>query len=107
MQEIIAVTRLSKAYHGKRVLEDLSFSVGSGKVLGLLGANGAGKSTSIECILGTRKLDGGTVRILGKDPRKERKQLFQRIENIGMAAAVMLVIAVLCTGISVKCFKWE
>ena len=51
----------------------------SGTVFGLLGANGAGKSTTIECILGTKQADAGTVRLLGQDPKKSRRALFQRI----------------------------
>lgn len=51
----------------------------SGTVFGLLGANGAGKSTTIECMLGTKQADTGTVRLLGQAPEKHRRQLFQRI----------------------------
>ena len=51
----------------------------SGTVFGLLGANGAGKSTTIECILGTKQADAGTVRLLGQDPKKRRRALFERI----------------------------
>ena len=46
---------------------------------GLLGANGAGKSTTIECVLGTRKADSGSARILGLDPWKDRKRLFEQV----------------------------
>lgn len=79
MQEVITVNQLSKSYNGKVVLENLSFSLDKGRVLGLIGANGAGKSTSIECILGTKKKDGGKVRILGKNPMQHRKTLFQKV----------------------------
>ena len=51
----------------------------SGTVFGLLGANGAGKSTTIECMLGTKQADAGTVRLLGQDPKKRRRALFERI----------------------------
>ena len=50
-----------------------------GTVFGLLGANGAGKSTTIECMLGTRKPDAGTVSILGMNPLLQRKQLFEDV----------------------------
>lgn len=68
MSEAIYVEGLSRAYNGKTVLNKLDLSVKSGTVFGLLGANGAGKSTTIECILGTKKADAGTVRLLGQDP---------------------------------------
>ena len=57
----------------------MDLSVKRGTVFGLLGANGAGKSTTIECILGTRRADSGTVSILGRNPGKERGTLFQRV----------------------------
>ncbi len=79
METIIQITGLGKSYAGKKVIENLNLSVKAGEVYGLLGANGAGKSTTIECILGTRKADAGTVRILGLDPRENRKQLFQQV----------------------------
>ena len=79
MEKTIQISGLSKSYDGKKVIENLSFSVAAGEVYGLLGANGAGKSTAIECILGTKKADSGTVRILGLDPRTERKQLFEQV----------------------------
>ena len=79
MSEAILVEGLTKAYHGKTVVGHLNLSVKSGTVFGLLGANGAGKSTTIECILGTKQADAGTVRLLGQDPKKCRCALFQRI----------------------------
>ena len=79
MSEAIFVEGLTKAYHGKTVVDHLDLSVKSGTVFGLLGANGAGKSTTIECMLGTKQADAGTVRLLGQDPKKRRRALFQRI----------------------------
>ena len=79
MSEAIFVEGLSKAYHGKTVVNHLNLSVKSGMVFGLLGANGAGKSTTIECMLGTKQADSGTVRLLEQDPKKNRRALFQRI----------------------------
>ena len=79
MSEAVFVERLTKSYHGKTVVDHLSLSVQSGTVFGLLGANGAGKSTTIECILGTKQADAGMVRLLGQDPKKRRRALFERI----------------------------
>ena len=78
MSEAIFVEGLTKSYNGKTVVDHLDLSVKSGTVFGLLGANGAGKSTAIECILGTKQADSGTVRLLGQDPKK-RRTLFERI----------------------------
>lgn len=79
MSEAVWVQGLTKSYNGKTVVDHLDLSVPRGTVFGLLGANGAGKSTTIECILGTRQPDAGTVRLLGQSPNKRRSALFQRI----------------------------
>lgn len=79
MEYAIQVENLSKTYGDVRAVQDLSFAVKRGTVFGLLGANGAGKSTTLECILGTRRPDGGRARILGMDPRAERRRLFERV----------------------------
>ena len=76
MNEIISVKRLSKSYGGLSAVRDLNLSVMQGTIFGLLGANGAGKSTTIECMLGTKNPDTGTVSILGMNPFRQRKQLF-------------------------------
>lgn len=79
MRQVIKADHLCKSYGNNVAVKDLSFSVEQGTVFGLLGANGAGKSTTIECILGTKKADGGTVEILGKSPFHDRKALFERV----------------------------
>ena len=79
MEPSIEVKNLCKSYGRIRAAENVSFSIGRGEVFGLLGANGAGKSTIIECILGTKRQDGGTVSILGMSPQKDRKKLFERV----------------------------
>ena len=60
MSEAVFVQGLTKTYGGKTVVDHLNLSVSSGTVFGLLGANGAGKSTTIECMLGTKEADAGT-----------------------------------------------
>ena len=63
MQTAIHVAQLSKSYGNRLAVDNISLSVECGTVFGLLGANGAGKSTTIECILGTRNADSGTVTV--------------------------------------------
>ena len=79
MEYAIEVSGLTKTYGGRRAVDGLSFCVPRGTVFGLLGANGAGKSTTIECMLGTKWMDAGRVRILGMDPVRERRALFERV----------------------------
>lgn len=79
METCIKVTNLKKTYNGRTVVDDLSFEVKKGECFGFLGHNGAGKSTTIETMLGLKKADGGSAVILGKDPKKNRKELFEKI----------------------------
>ncbi len=79
MEAVIEVQGLSKSYSGVPAICGINISVEKGEVFGLLGANGAGKSTTIECILGTRKADEGNAVILGRNPLQERKQLFEKV----------------------------
>ncbi len=79
MDEVIHVEQLSKSYGKLLAVNHLNLSVKRGTVFGLLGANGAGKSTAVECILGTKKPDEGTVSILRLNPHTERKKLFEKV----------------------------
>lgn len=79
MNPVIKVEHLSKSYDGVPAVSDLTITVDCGEVYGLLGANGAGKSTTIECILGTKTADSGTIRVLGMNPTHDRKKLFERV----------------------------
>lgn len=79
METTIEVKDLCKSYSRLTAVKNLNISVHRGEVFGLLGANGAGKSTTMECILGTKRQDHGTVAVLGMNPQKERRSLFERI----------------------------
>ena len=79
MEKAIVADGLKKTYGNVRAVDDLSFSVAGGEIFGLLGANGAGKSTTIECILGTKRADSGKISVLGMDPLADRKRLFQEV----------------------------
>ena len=63
---IIEIDAISKRFDGHTVLRSLTWSVARGQVVGLLGRTGAGKSTLIECLLGLREVEGGTVKIFGE-----------------------------------------
>jgi ABC-2 type transport system ATP-binding protein len=76
---VIEVTDLRKAYRGREALHGVSFTVEQGEIFGLVGPNGAGKTTTVECVEGLRHPDGGTVRVLGLDPRRQGLQLRRRI----------------------------
>ena len=75
----VSVRNLTKSFTGRRVVDDLSFDVQKGEVFALLGHNGAGKSTTIDLILGLKTPDGGSAKLLGMDAAKNRKQVFERV----------------------------
>ncbi|HEX7957511.1 MAG TPA: ABC transporter ATP-binding protein [Pyrinomonadaceae bacterium] len=70
------VRSLSKSFKGVRVLEDVSFDVGQGEALVLLGASGSGKTTILRIIAGLEQPDAGRVHLHGRDvtdlPARER-----------------------------------
>lgn len=78
MEKALVVHELAKSYGSLKAVEHLSLELEKGEIFGLLGHNGAGKTTSIECILGVKKADSGTVYIFGRDPRKQRRQIFEK-----------------------------
>lgn len=79
MKSVISVKQLKKFYGNKTAVDGISLEVEEGSIFGLLGHNGAGKSTTIECILGTKGFEEGEVTILSQNPSGNRKQLFQRV----------------------------
>jgi len=69
---VIEIDHLSKSYGAKRAVVDVSLSVEDGEIFGILGPNGSGKTTTVECVSGLRRRDGGSVRVLGADPQTDR-----------------------------------
>ncbi len=77
--KIIEIERLTKSYDKIIAINNLSINVKKGEIYGLLGINGAGKTTTLECVLGIKDFDKGNVRILGVDPCKKRRKLFENV----------------------------
>ncbi len=67
---MITIKNLSKRYGDKLAVDDLTFSVAPGEVLGFLGANGAGKSTTMRMIAGFISPTAGQVSVCGHDIEK-------------------------------------
>lgn len=78
MENCIEVKGITKKYP-RFSLKDVSFSVPCGSVVGFIGENGAGKSTSIKAILGLVKPDGGEITVLGEDSRKLTAETKEKI----------------------------
>lgn len=64
---LLEVRSLTKSFYGVKAVSDLTFSVQPGSVTGLIGPNGCGKSTTIDCITGFQSLDGGSVLLAGEN----------------------------------------
>lgn len=79
MSVCIEVNNLTKKFKGRTVVDQLSFHVQEKETFGLLGHNGAGKSTTIETMLGLKKPDGGEALIMGKNAARHRKKLFEKV----------------------------
>ena len=71
--QIAEIDRLSYAYSGNLVLNNISFTSDEGDILGIIGPNGAGKTTLFSCMLGLLDDYTGTIKILGDDIKKKKK----------------------------------
>ena len=78
MKALLEVRGLTKHYAGF-ALENLCFSLAPGRILGLIGANGAGKSTAFRCMLNLSRPDAGSVSMFGRDFYREEMQCKQEI----------------------------
>jgi ABC-2 type transport system ATP-binding protein len=72
---VIALEHVSKRYGAIHALRDLTLHVERGEMFGLIGPDGAGKTTTIRIICGLQRPDGGTVQVVGVDPRRDRKTI--------------------------------
>ena len=81
-ENIIEVKKLNKIYDKTIAVKDLSFVINKGKIIGLLGPNGCGKTTTIAMILGLVKPTSGEVIIKGKNLEKERINLLEKMNFI-------------------------
>ncbi len=79
MEKALVIKELTKSYGSLIAVDNLNITVEKGEIFGLLGHNGAGKTTSIECILGVKKADHGSALIFGKDPCKDRRRTFEKV----------------------------
>jgi ABC-2 type transport system ATP-binding protein len=76
---MLEITGLKKAYGDNQVLRGVDLTVTPGQIVGLLGSNGAGKTTMISIVAGLRPADGGSVRVAGIDALRDRRQASRHI----------------------------
>jgi len=84
---ILDIKGVAVSRSGKLVLKDIDLKVAKGEFIGLVGPNGGGKSTLLLSILGILKLQQGTIKIYGENPKA--RSIMGRIGWVSQAAAVM------------------
>ena len=87
MTTVIEARGLAKSYGSKRALDGVSFSVAPGRIVGLIGANGAGKTTAMKALLGLSAFEG-QLQVLGRDPRSQRDELMRDVCFIADVAVI-------------------
>ena len=80
-ENAIEISNLRKCYDGF-TLDDISFNVPKGSIMGFIGQNGAGKSTTIRAILNITKTDGGSIKLLGMDHIRDEAQIKEQIAAV-------------------------
>jgi ABC-2 type transport system ATP-binding protein len=78
-EALVRVEGLCRRFGAVRAVEGLSFEVRRGEMFGLIGPDGAGKTTTLRVILGLLKPDAGRVATCGVDPFRERRKLSSRV----------------------------
>ena len=73
--EAVLFDRVGKRYGAVEAVRDLSFFVSPGEMFGLIGPDGAGKTTAIRLLCGLVHADSGTIRVLGRDPVREHRAI--------------------------------
>jgi len=88
MKKIISIKNLTKIFKNNKAIDDLSIDIDKGEIYGLLGSNGAGKSTTINILLGFLKPDSGTSKINDIDTtinyEESRKYIGYISENVSL-----------------------
>jgi ABC-2 type transport system ATP-binding protein len=92
---MIEARRLTKSFHGRPAVTDVSFDVGMGEIVGLLGTNGVGKSTILRLLAGSLRPDRGAASIAGHDVATARRQAQACLGYLPEAAAGFADLTVL------------
>ena len=82
MIDLVKVTNLKKSYGSKEAVKGISFEIKQNEILGLLGPNGSGKTTTIGMMLGLLKPSNGEILIDGINIEKNRIEILKKINFI-------------------------
>lgn len=95
---VIEVRDLRKSYGSTRAVDGMDLDVHEGEVLGLLGPNAAGKTTTVEIVAGLRRPDSGTATVAGLVPWRDRAELTRvlgvQLQSAGLQARLTVMEAV-------------
>lgn len=78
-QTIVQVENLNLTYKSLHAVQNVSFSLEAGQILAVIGQNGSGKTSTVECVGGLRKPDSGTIRVFGKSPWLHRSEVYKEM----------------------------
>jgi ABC-2 type transport system ATP-binding protein len=87
MTSLVSARNVSKHFGDIRAVDEVSFDIEKGRILGLFGPNGAGKTTLLKAVLGLTDCDGD-LSVLGLNPFRQRKKLMQNISFIADVAVL-------------------
>ena len=79
MKCAVEVTNLIVKYGSTIAVDDISFTIDKGEIIGIIGENGAGKTTIVECIAGINKNFKGNINVLGKDISKVKRSFYNQL----------------------------
>jgi ABC-2 type transport system ATP-binding protein len=88
MEVILRTKDLTKKYDNRIVVDNLNLEIRKGEIFGLLGPNGAGKSTTMNMICNIVRPTLGSVEFLGKDMKKNSRELLRRLGFIPQDLAI-------------------
>lgn len=92
---VLEITNVKKYYKDVKALDDVTFSVNDGELFGLLGVNGAGKTTIVKLSTGLIDYDSGEVKVCGYDVKKDLDKVSQVVNLSPQETSVALNLTVL------------
>ena len=95
MTQMIEIQNLVKRYGNLLALDHLNLTIEEGEVFGLLGPNGSGKTTAINCLLALLKYDKGSIKIMGKPMEPDSYDIKREIGVVMQDVAVFEQMTVL------------
>ena len=105
---VIEVEHLTKRFGGFTAVDDITFEVRKGEIFGFLGANGAGKTTALECMEGLRAYDGGNITVHGRCGIQLQSAALPEHIRAAMKHLVVALADVTCAnGVSLRPDTWR